>query len=77
MAKKNGYSVYSNFLDTPFKFLGHFKNRKAAEEFTKESRKEKMVHTHLIISEQRPTLEVGAAASDWNAFPENFVKPTR
>jgi len=77
MAKKNGYSVYSNWLDMPFRFLGHFKNKKAAEDFMKQDRKEKMIHNHLIINEARPVLEVGAEASDWNGFPANYVKPTR
>lgn len=77
MAKKNGYSVYSTFLDMPYTFLGHFKNKKAATEFMAESRKKEMIRRHLVINEARPALEVGAAASDWNGFPANYVKPTR
>jgi len=77
MAKKNGYSVYSNWLDMPFKFLGHFKSKKAAQDFMKADRKKQMIHNHLIINEPRPTLEVGADASDWNGYPVNYVQPTR
>lgn len=77
MAKKNGYSVYSNALDMPFKFLGHFKSRKVAADFVKECRKTHITRTHLVVSEERPALEVGANATDWNEYPKNYIKPTR
>jgi hypothetical protein len=75
MAAHTRYSIYTNVMDTPFRFQGSFKSKKDAA-----TAADKLTETRqhvLIVPEDKPDLEIGQAATGWAEFPKNYKRPVR
>jgi hypothetical protein len=75
MAAPTRYSIYTNVMDTPFRFQGSFKSKKAAA--TAAEKLEGTRQHTLIVPEDKPDLEIGQQATGWAEFPKNYVRPVK
>ncbi len=75
--KNKSYSLYQNWLDMPYKFLGSFPSRKAALAARKEVAGQYNIHDLPVIPEPKPDYEVGQDATGWNKKPVNYADRIR